>query len=353
VLELQTDVLAVTFRPDGREVVTSSLNGALTFFDVTGPANVRTTPGLPLGFVPLRDRRFFFFFFFGCMATVEPAVLRDPLPNAPEIVGALLIATPHASVSRVEQAVASIDGRKDIQGGRLEQHRISAKNSNLNKCYTSICYSADGSCLLAGGATKYVCIYELGQHVLLKRFCISSNRSLDGVAHMLNSKNMTDAGPVSLLDVDSDSDVEERVDSDLPGVSKGDYSSRKVRPEVRTTAVQFSPTGRSWAAASTTGLLVFSLDDTLIFDPFDLDVDVTPANVEAAIEGGEYTKALAMAFRLGEAPLAEKAVEAVPHSSIALVAAEVPRPYLGRLISVLARKVETSPHVEYGSPPYA
>ena len=54
------------------------------------------------------------------------------------------------------QVVATIDGRKDIQGGRLATQRISAKNSNLNKCYTSICYSADGGCLLAGGATKYV-----------------------------------------------------------------------------------------------------------------------------------------------------------------------------------------------------
>jgi len=283
VLELTTDVLAITFRPDGRECTTSSLNGQLTFFDITGPA----------------------------------------------------------------QLVATIDGRKDIQGGRLAQQRISAKNSNLNKCYTSICYSADGNCLLAGGATKYVCIYELGQHVLLKRFCISSNRSLDGVIHMLNSKDLTDAGPASALAIDSDSDVEDRVDSDLPGVARGDHSSRRVAPEIRTTAVEFSPTGRSWAAASTAGLLVYSLDDTLSFDPFDLDVDVTPANVEAAIAAEEHIKAISMAFRLGEAALAEKAVEAVPHSSVALIAADVPRPHIGRLISLLARRLDKSPHLEY------
>jgi len=35
-----------------------------------------------------------------------------------------------------------------------------------------------------------------------------------------------------------------------------------------TRAVQFSPTGRSWAAASTEGLLVYSLDESLFFNPY-------------------------------------------------------------------------------------
>ena len=71
------------------------------------------------------------------------------------------------------------------------------------KCFTSICYSADGRCLLAGGSTKNVCIYDLGQRVLLKRFCISNNRSLDGVLAKLNSKDMTEAGPMSQIADDS------------------------------------------------------------------------------------------------------------------------------------------------------
>ena len=38
-----------------------------------------------------------------------------------------------------------------------------------------------GTCLLAGGNSKYVCIYEISQQILLKKFQISFNRSLDGV----------------------------------------------------------------------------------------------------------------------------------------------------------------------------
>ena len=144
---------------------------------------------------------------------------------------------------------------------------------------------------------RYVCIYDLAQKVLLKRFCISNNMSLDGTRMFLNSKDMTEAGAKSLLDVDSDSDVEDRLDSDLPGVTKGDYSSRNTRPAIRTKCVAFAPTGRAWAAASTAGLLVYSLDDTLVFDPFDLDMEVTPENVRKTLANREFTKALVMAFR--------------------------------------------------------
>jgi periodic tryptophan protein 2 len=84
--------------------------------------------------------------------------------------------------------------------------------------------------------------------VLLKRFCISANLAMDGTLSILNSKDMSEAGPLAMIDYDSDSDVEGRLDSDLPGVSKGDFSSRKNGVEVRTKSVQFSPTGRAWAA---------------------------------------------------------------------------------------------------------
>ena len=47
--------------------------------------------------------------------------------------------------------------------------------------------------------------------------------------------------------------------------------------QVRTRCVALSPTGRSWSAATTEGLLLYSVDDALVFDPTDLAEDVTPA----------------------------------------------------------------------------
>lgn len=74
-----------------------------------------------------------------------------------------------------------IDGRRDITGGRKMNDRMTANNNASSRYFTSICYSADGSCILAGGNSKYVCIYEVSQQILLKKFQVTFNRSLDGV----------------------------------------------------------------------------------------------------------------------------------------------------------------------------
>ena len=41
---------------------------------------------------------------------------------------------------------------------------------------------------------------------MLRRFQISANRSLDGVLDQLNSKHVTEAGPLDLIDDSSDED---------------------------------------------------------------------------------------------------------------------------------------------------
>lgn len=50
--------------------------------------------------------------------------------------------------------------------------------------------------MLAGSNGKYVCLYEIENRVLLKKFQISHNRSLDGILDFLNSKRMTESGPL-------------------------------------------------------------------------------------------------------------------------------------------------------------
>jgi periodic tryptophan protein 2 len=74
-----------------------------------------------------------------------------------------------------------IDGRRDIVGGRKMNDRMASNNNSASRYFTSVCYSADGSCVLAGGNSKYVCIYEISQQILLKKFQVTYNRSLDGV----------------------------------------------------------------------------------------------------------------------------------------------------------------------------
>lgn len=89
---------------------------------------------------------------------------------------------------------------------------------------------------------------------------------------------MTDAGPMDLID-DDDSDKEEGIDKQTRG--KLDYDlpgamPNRGRPIIRTKCLRIAPTGRSFAAATTEGVLVYSIDESFIFDPTDLDIDVTP-----------------------------------------------------------------------------
>lgn len=76
--------------------------------------------------------------------------------------------------------------------------------------------------------------------------------------------------------------------------------------------IVISVLGRSWAATTTEGLLIYSLDSGLIFDPFELDIDVTPTNIHKTLHQKKYTMAILMAFKLNEKKLIQEVIEAVP-----------------------------------------
>lgn len=86
---------------------------------------------------------------------------------------------------------------------------------------------------------------------------------------------------------------------------------REVRRAIQG-AAPLHPAGRCWAATSTEGLLIYSLDAQLLFDPFELDTSVTPARVRAALRQRDFTRAVLMAFRLNESALLQEALESVP-----------------------------------------
>ncbi|XP_074574086.1 periodic tryptophan protein 2 [Curcuma longa] len=243
----------------------------------------------------------------------------------------------------------TIDGRRDIAGGRLMTDRRSAANSTSGKYFTTICYSADGSYIFAGGNSKYICLYDVADKVLLRRFQLTRNLSLDGVLDFLNSKKMTDAGPLDLID-DDNSDVEEGVDQqtrrslgqDLPGAVLN-----RGRPVARTKCLRIAPTGRSWAAATTEGVLLYSVDDSFVFDPTDLDVDVTPEAVDEALKRDESQRALLLSLRLNEDSLIKKCIFSVKPADIPSVSSSMPFKYIQRLVEAFANLLESCPHLEF------
>ena len=282
-LSLQADVLDLVVRPDSKQIAVSTLDGELTFWS-----------------------------------------LADAIQEA------------------------GVSGRRDASGGRLLTDRRTAASSAGTKAFNSIAYSVDGTCLLAGGNSKYLCLYSISTLTLLKKFTVSINLSLQGTQEFLNSRLLTEAGPAGLIDTAGEaSDLEDRLDRTLPGATRGDASSRRTLPTVRVSSVSFAPTGRSFCAASTEGLLIYSLDQTLQFDPFDLDVSITPASTIETLEKGSYLFALIMAFRLNERGLIRKVYEHIPHQSIRLVARDVPTVYLPRLLRFVAQEVEGTAHLEF------
>jgi periodic tryptophan protein 2 len=187
------------------------------------------------------------------------------------------------------------------------------------------------------------------QMVLLKKWTVSVNLSLSGTQEFLNSKLLTEGGPTDMLDDQGElSDPDARRDLSLPGSKRGDPSSRRKQAEVRVSGVAFSPAGTAFCAASTEGLLVYSTDAAVQFDPFDLTIEVTPAATLAVLEQErDYVKALVMAFRLNDMGLVGRVFQAVPPADISLVVAQVPTVYLGRLLKYVAAQTEESPHVEF------
>lgn len=242
--------------------------------------------------------------------------------------------------------VSEIQGRRDIAMGRKEKDQMTAANA-AGKFFNSLCFTSDGKGVIAGSNSKYVCIYDVRSSMLLKRFQITSNQSLDGMNEFLNSKNVTEAGPMSRIDREGENiDLQDRIDKSLPGVKSGDLSQRSTRPEARTSMVKFSPSGRAWAAACTEGLMIYSLDNHIQFDPFDLEINITPTLIHQTVSSGDFLKAMVMAFRLGEQDVISNVYQSIPVSEISLIVRQIPTKYLARTIGFLTETMETSPKIQ-------
>ena len=213
---------------------------------------------------------------------------------------------------RSNAQVGVIEGRRDIAGGRRTDDKIAPRNNAAGAAFTSVCYTADGACVLAGGNSNTVCLYDVRERVLLRRWTLSANLALEGTQDRLDSRMVTEAGNISLINDASDEDeltLAERADRSLPGAQRGDLSRRSARPTARSKCVRFSPTGRAFAVAATSGLLVYSLDEDNTFDPTDLDLELTPQAVRAAARDGQMLVALVGALRLGDRELQAEVYE--------------------------------------------
>ena len=136
---------------------------------------------------------------------------------------------------------SNINGRNDLGAGRADADKITARKNLESKAFTTLCYSSDGMYILAGGQSKNVCIYNVAEELLVKKFEITQNRSFDAMDEIINRKKIAEGGINLALVEDRDGERGQAIK--LPGTRNGDMSQRAFRPEVRVTSLTFSPTG--------------------------------------------------------------------------------------------------------------
>mmetsp|Transcript_17057 Transcript_17057/g.35482 ORF Transcript_17057/g.35482 Transcript_17057/m.35482 type:complete len:898 (-) Transcript_17057:3163-5856(-) len=291
-INLSREVLAVAYRPDGKELACSTMSGEITIWD-----------------------------------------------------------------SESVRIVGSIDGRRDAAPGRSLSSKTVASEFGH---FSSLSYSADGQYLLAGGDSRFVCVYnaDLNRSLsLLERVEITRNSRYEGVLDKLSSRQLAESGIHQNLLEAYDSDDQDydslMVDAgiQLPGSSltRGSLSKRRKRLQARVRCVAFSGTGRAWAAASTEGLLLYSADNEKLpwFDPSDLDTEVTPESVRSACERGEHVMAMRLALRLSDGKVLDEVMDVVPGKDIVrAVDAASSSEQIVRMTSHLSNRLDKSPLLE-------
>ena len=241
-----------------------------------------------------------------------------------------------------EEVNDGINGRQDLEMSQSENELI----KDDKKYFTSICYSMDGEYIICGGRSKYMCIYNVKEKIITKKFPVTWNLSLDGMYNYINKRKIMEFG----FNVSNIADREAGALTtaiNLPGVKRGDFSNRSVNPQIAVFSVEFSPTMRSFVASTTEGVVMYSIDIGNNFDPYQLSEDVTESSVKLAIANEEYSDAIMQSLKLNEKELVREAFESVPANSVSLVSTTFPIPYVEKCLKYLVVFLEDSKHIEF------
>ncbi|PJF18991.1 hypothetical protein PSACC_01201 [Paramicrosporidium saccamoebae] len=176
--------------------------------------------------------------------------------------------------------------------GVIEARRDVADKPLTSCALKSVCYSPDGTWLLVSGSFPFIALYDVANKVLLRRYPLTKMRRGQSV-------------------------------------------------EMNVPSVKMAPTNRAFAALSPDGLVIHSLDEQLIFDPFDLELDITSENIQTALVSGEHLKAFIMALRLNIPKVTEHVIVSIPVNVLSLLVRGIPQKYL---LSTLHALTLLAPH---------
>ncbi len=238
-----------------------------------------------------------------------------------------------------------IDVSRDIWGGRLNYEKVTAKNSSRNKYLNCICYNLSGNLLICGGNSQYVLIYDMVYQILIKKFVLTHNRSLNGILYKLNSKNYKDTDNILLnledeIDSEDELEIKNKIRNQLPGTKDN------IIPEIKINSVQFSNTNRAFAVGSTEGIYIFSLDKSLSFSKLSLDINVTVDDAINCFKNVNYLKGIIFSIYLNQIKIIDNFIKTIPMKQIELISTKLPFNVVGPLLDFLSNKLENDANIE-------
>ena len=238
-----------------------------------------------------------------------------------------------------------LDVSKDIWGGRLNEEKIAAKNATRNKYLNSINYNLPGNLLICGGNSQYVLIYDMQYQILVKKFVLTHNRSLNGLLYKLNSKYDNNK---TLLQQDNnglDSEDELEYNNKQKNILPGNKTN--LIPEVKINSIKFSNTNRSFAVGTTEGIYIYSLDKSLSFNKLSISIEVTLKDALDAFENNNYIKGIIYSIYLKKIDLLDKYFNSIPISQVQLIVDKIPFSLVSPLLDYLCIKLEKDIHLQY------
>ena len=238
-----------------------------------------------------------------------------------------------------------LDVSRDIWGGRLNEEKISAKNSTRNKFLNTIHYNLPGNLLICGGNSQYVLIYDMQYQILVKKFVLTHNRSLNGLLYKLNSKYDNNRTILQNDNNGFDSEDELEFNNKQKNILPGD--KKALVPEIKINSIKFSNTNRSFAVGTTEGVYIFSLDKSLSFNKLSIGIEVTLKDAINAFDEGNYMKGIIYSIYLKKIDILEKYFDSIPISKVQLIVDKMPFDLVSPLLNYLCNKLEKDINVQF------
>ena len=238
-----------------------------------------------------------------------------------------------------------LDVSRDIWGGRLNDEKISAKNATRNKFLNSIHYNLPGNLLICGGNSQYALIYDMQYQILVKKFVLTHNRSLNGLLYKLNSKYDNNKNLLQNENNGFDSEDELEFNNKQKNILPGNKTA--LIPEVKINSIQFSNTNRSFAVGTTEGVYIFSLDKSLSFSKLSIGIEVKLKDAIDAFDEGNYIKGIIYSIYLKKIDILDKYFDSIPISKVQLIVDKMPFDLVSPLLDYLCNKLEKDINVQF------